>query len=183
MAINELLEAISGRIKDAVPGLREAKPHPGRFDATELKRVATRSPAVMSACLGLSVVGDPGTGERDVELVLASFVVSQGAADPAAVKAREIVEALVLLLAEERWGQANTMAPTRISADNLFGASGESGVALWAVSWRQVIRIGANVWAESENPLKQALVGRAPNIGTGHEGDYVLVTGSEEDPL
>jgi hypothetical protein len=175
MAFNELLDAISTRIRTAVPGLVEARAHPGRFDTEELRRVALRAPCVLSACLGFSVVGDPGTGERDVELVLASFVVTRGQADAAAAAALEFAEALVLLVGEERWGRPGVQPATRISADNLFAASGTSGAALWAVSWRQVIRIGESVWAETENPIKEFYAGRAPDIGAGHEDDYELV--------
>lgn len=44
----------------------------------------------------------------------------------------------------------------------------------WRVEWRQVIHLGESVWAgwNDGEPPSQVLVGTAPEVGPGHEGDY-----------
>lgn len=176
MGINAALEAISARLKEVFPGLKACEVHPGRFDEPELKRTATRTPALFVACIGVGKIEPVETEQVDVDLLLGAFVVTASTpALPRDAAARNLVEAILLMLPTERWGLAGCGEAKEAHAENLYGSGSDAqGVALWAVGWRQKLRLGTSVWAGGTLPA-QLYLGITPDIGAAHVNDYVAV--------
>lgn len=177
MRLNDALRAISARLKATFPGIRECAPHPGRFDEAELKRVATRAPALFVSCLGCLTVTNPGTEQADASLALAVYIVTQSVPGlPRDAGARNLAEALVTLVPLERWGLSGCGEAQAVRATNLYsGDVDKLGVALWAVSWQQTLRLGDSVFAADGTLPRELYLGIEPDVGIGHEPDYRLV--------
>ncbi|WP_051182942.1 phage protein Gp37 [Desulfocurvibacter africanus] len=123
----------------------QVEPHAGRFDLDELKRAATRTPAVFVACLGFSDVEEKGH-EISAEVAWAAFVVTgDKPGNPRHVSSLALVHALGTHIPGNRWGlEESEGIPEQIRADNLYSAQlDKHGVAMWAIGWRQRMLIDA----------------------------------------
>lgn len=147
MSLFTLRQAIVDDLQANLPTLKTCEGHGGRFDATEIKRVATRAPALYIACLGVSGA-DEGPDGITGTLQWGAFIVTRdSAAAPRDEAGLAILQALLLRLPGNRWGldQAETR-PEAVQARNLYSATVDKlGVAMWAVSWRQRMVIGAEL--------------------------------------
>ena len=176
------LDAVTAGIQDHFDALKSCQPHPGRFDLTELRQWATQLPAVRVAVLGVRQVELESSGMLDVTLRMAAFVATSNRVGQGRdIGALGLVGGLVLLLRDTRWNQANVFEPTNVTAENLYTASvrQSGGIALWGVSWNQVVRIGEEaLWGE-EMPLPEELyVSCEPLTGPDHIDAYELVEGT-----
>ena len=186
---NEFLRAVAVEIKEWIPELKTCQPHDGRFSEREVKRFVLSAPAVLVACLGAVSIQD--RGDQSIESVRqwAAFVLTDDC--PGLTRgeaARNLVDALELLILRgivrtdedtgvrslsNRWGLTGVGPAERVQSQNLYsGMIDEEGVALWAVTWRQTVRIPP-LSEEEVCPIPTELyLGRPPEIGTGHEDDY-----------
>ena len=150
---NDLLAAIAAELRGRLPKLRSCEVHDGKWDASELKRWTVRTPAVLIAWLGTTRTETPGEAWTDCSQQLAAYVVTrdqEGLSRGAA--ARNLVDWLLLYVPRVRWGfssasdassAAGIGTATDLRAENLYsGAIDKTGVALWAVTWRQALRLG-----------------------------------------
>lgn len=179
MGMNAALEAICARLRASFTALKTCETHPGRFDEDELKRISGRAPAMYAACLGVPRFENPGTEQADEDALWGIFCVTGNAPDLTRDEAaRNLAEAVALLVQNERWGLAHTGEAREIKAENLYsGKLSSAGTAIWAVVWRQKIRLGDSVW-DGEGVFPSHLyVGLSPDIGEAHIDDYVEVTG------
>ena len=148
LRLNALLAGIAAGVREALPGLKTCAVHDGRFRAAELGRWALRAPAVLVAWLGTPKTETPGVLWTDCDHQFGAFVVTR---DSPGLKrgqaARSIVYVLLLLLPRARWGffsAAGIGAAEQVRAANLYsGEVDKAGVALWAVTWRQALRLEA----------------------------------------
>ena len=141
--IEDFLEDICSGLQSMLPQLIRCEPHAGRFDLDELKRIATRTPAVFVGWLG-GPVGDPQGGVIDAELNLVAYVVTGGSGGTARnSEARGIVETMISSIPGQRWGHDDDASPAGdLVCENMYnGKIGRHGVALWAVAWRQEVRL------------------------------------------
>ncbi|WP_434361056.1 hypothetical protein NF212_21880 [Parasalinivibrio latis] len=76
MRLKGLRQAIIHTIKAAMPSLAAVGCHPGRFNLDELRRIATRLPAVRVALMGAPKTRVVETGERDITVRVAAFVIT-----------------------------------------------------------------------------------------------------------
>ena len=128
--------------------------YPGRFDVTELKRISTKLPAVRIAFMGSTKIDMMDTGENEATVRLAAFVITGDRRGlPKDSAALNIVEALLTLIPGQSWGVPGTTIAKNIKADNLYsGQVDRQGVAIWALTWEQTTRIGADVWGGGTLP-------------------------------
>lgn len=179
---NELITNAVTQIRATVPGLLECRGHDGPLDEKRLKELTVRTPAVHVGCLSVLKVDDLETGEKRATLLLAAFVVAKpGRKSDRDTSARQIVEQLLVLIQDARWGLPGVASPEGLRADPLGNTSTDrSGVSVWGVSWRQAVTIGAPfVFDEDMETPQTILVGQAPEIGTDHEGDYETLQGAD----
>ena len=185
---NELLAAICADLAKLFPSLRVCDPHDGRFDLAELRRIATRTPALYVSCLGTARVEDPGTEQTEAAKQLAVYVVTANA--PAkegrpklsrGEAARNLVDALEVHIPRARWGLKGIGGAEQLRSDNLYsGAIDKTGIALWAVRWRQTLRLGESIFSgEKDCPVPEELYSiRDPEpADLDPAGDYEQVAG------
>ena len=176
MKFSELRQAVIDTITTNLPDLKAVEAHPGRFNLQELKRIATKLPAVRVALMGMPATVHLDTGEKEVKVRLAAFIITgdkrQLQKDEAALA---IVESLLVLVLGQRWGITGTTAAKNVKADNLFSGNVErQGVAMWAVTWEQTIRTGEDVWGGGILPSR-IYVNDDPQPAVG-ESDYRELT-------
>ena len=190
---NEFLEAVAAEIKVWVPDLKTCAVHDGRFDRDGLKRFSLQTPAILVSCLGTASVTDRGDGGIEADRLWAAFVLTKDR--PGLTRgegARNLVDALELLIlcgvertdgntgeirSSNRWGLRSVGQPEQVRSQNLYGGTIDTkGVALWTVTWRQVLRIRP-LSQEEDCPIpSEVYLGQAPEIGADHEADYERVT-------
>jgi hypothetical protein len=151
MSIMTLLNAIKMAIHTALPELRRCEVHGGRFDLAELKRVATQTPAVFVSLLATPSLETPGTGEHDIELSIAIYVVTSDKVSlPRVVSVVNLTQALLMLIDLNKWGLVKVGLPADINSQNLYsGDVDKHGIAMWAISFKQKIRLGTDMWLEN----------------------------------
>ena len=144
--INDFLNDICAEILGFTPELKRCETHAGRFDLGELQKIATRTPAVFVGWLG-SPLGDPQGGIIDADLNLVAYVItgdsrlkSRGQA------ANDIVKTLITNIPGRQWGNPEEVSPAvNLVCENMYnGKIGRHGVAMWAVAWRQVVRLNCS---------------------------------------
>ena len=116
------------------------------------------------------------TGEQEMTVRLAAFVITADKRRlPKEEAALALVEALLALINGHRWGLSAITAAQNVKAENLFsGRVDKQGVALWAVTWDQAIRVGEDIW--QGGVLPSALYVNDDPEQTGHAPAYEQVT-------
>jgi len=152
--------------------------HGGSIDLTELKRIATKTPALMVSCLGIpSQEMQGGTNACDVQFAL--FVVAANTGKAARdIAALAMVEAIMVDLPTTCFVGANKV-PRGIAATNLYSAAlDKQGVSLWAIRWRQEVDLEKTVWSTLDNLLRvYTTTDIAPLVDVPeHEDAYDRVT-------
>ncbi|MAK91782.1 MAG: hypothetical protein CMI13_11170 [Oleibacter sp.] len=145
MSLDSVRSSIVTTIKNALPQLKTCSAHAGRFNLQELTRISHNSPAVFVACLGFT--GTSGVGETSSTAAWAAYIVTaeRSAADRDTT-ALKIASALATFMDGQTWDDDNVVEePQNVSGQNLYSAAlDKSGVALWAVTWRQAITVGTS---------------------------------------
>jgi phage gp37-like protein len=167
MRLHDLCQAIISSIGAALPALKAVEAHPGRINSDELKRLITRLPAVRVAVLSSPSCDPVDTGQVEINLRLAAFVITGDrnglSRDEAALA---IVEALAIHIPMQRWGMVGVSDATKVKADNLYsGMIDRQGVSLWAVGWEQSIRTGTDVWGGGSVPSEIYASDNEPDWG------------------
>ncbi|MDR1946599.1 MAG: hypothetical protein LBQ51_05475 [Desulfovibrio sp.] len=152
MIIVQLREAVIAALQKALPGVHVAA-HGGTFDEAELKNWAVRSPALI---VSVSDIGDFNffgrtlQGEAGVGIALVTAAGKKGQS-PDAV-ALTLLPSVLRLIAGQRWNIEGTAGPpAQLRAQNLYsGALGASHAALWGISFRQAVEIGAGLLTAEE---------------------------------
>ena len=144
--LNALLAGIAAGVREALPGLKTCAVHDGRFRAAELLRWAMRAPTVLVAWLGTPGTETPGVMWTDCDHRFGAFVVTRDTPGlPRWKAARRMVLVLLLLIPRARWGLTDIGAAEYLPAGNLYsGEVDKANVALWAVTWRQALRLEAS---------------------------------------
>lgn len=137
--------------------IRSVEAHGGTFDMDEVKRFALAAPAVRVAMLGIGRISRYGTGELLAPVNFAAVCVARDEAKagvgviPKDIGCAAIAAQATLIVDGNRWGWAASGdgpgmvgVPEELQAENLYsGQIDKTGVALWQVTWTQVIRLGA----------------------------------------
>lgn len=174
---NDFLDAITVDLKAKFPALKACEVRDGPFDLDELSRVAVQVPAMYVSCLGVPAMTNPGTEQADASMHLTVYVVtkstpqlSKGAA------ARNLVDALLAYLPVADWGLTGLGNAGAITAENLYTLEvDKAGVALWSVSWRQINRMGTDIWDVTGVMPSELYVGLTPAVGPDNISEYDLV--------
>lgn len=137
MTILGLRNAIISSIDAEIPAFVSVKEHGGNLNATEIKRISTKSPAALVSVLG-------GDGKLEGGLAVGSmaitvFIITRGSSD----NKREsdvitLAESVFHEAAHNAWDYEDAQAPMNIKMRNLYNSALDGlGVALWGVAWTQ----------------------------------------------
>ncbi|ASX25872.1 phage protein Gp37 [Candidatus Williamhamiltonella defendens] len=148
MKLKALRQAVIDQLKQDMPRLSAVDAHPGRFNLEELKRIATQLPAIRVAFMGCPQLKQIETREKEAVVRMAAFIMTGDRRGlPKDEAALALVEALLVLIPYQSWGIKGVLGAANVKADNLFSGQVErQGVAMWAVTWEQSVRLGKNVW-------------------------------------
>ncbi len=174
------VQAVTDTIQGWLPKLQSCEAHPGRFDLGELKAFATKAPGVRVAVLGLGDSAPLASGERDVTLLMAAYVIAKDQVGLARhISALNMVETLASRIPEHTMGSACAYGAGAVRAQNLYsGEVQKAGINLWALSWSQKVRIGVSVWEQTDTdaPIPSELyVSPEPLTGPEHIDYYTRV--------
>lgn len=174
MTIIDVLEAIQAGVNAALPALKRCEVHGGRFDLKELRRVATKTPAVFVSLLAAPEIKVVVTGERDVTLSIAIYIITADKPRlPRNVSAINILQALLLLIPINDWGLKKINPPELITAQNLYsGDVDKHGIAMWAISFKQTVRLGKDIYLEDGVIPTEIYWSESPDIGVSHKDSY-----------
>jgi hypothetical protein len=160
--------AVVSTVRSWLPDLARCEPHMGRFDEKELARLGVNTPAVLVAVLGAPSATDVGNDERDQVVRTAAIVVTSDRRDlPRDEAALAIVEALLVRIPGQRWGQedCHMVQHATVKAENLHsGEIDRRAIALWAVTWDQTIRLGEDIFADEGTLPAEVYVNGEPLV-------------------
>lgn len=177
-SMNEFLDAVAADLKAKFPGVKSCEVHPGQFDLKELARISSQAPAFRVATYEFSKIDEADGGEVDFDCGLSLAIITTDKKGlPREVAAVNLSEQLTRLLAKgQSFGCAYAFASHSPTARNLYGGElSRLKVQMWEVKWRQTIRLGDPDWQPEGVMPTELYVGESPNIGIGHEDDYVLI--------
>ncbi len=144
----EVADAAAERIGSWLPELAVCKAHAGPFGRGELERLGTATPAVYLTLTATTANDAVGDGRQDVTAEYAASILTtaRGADAPAGRLGVAIGEALLARTPCEQWGLTDLGGAVDVRLRNEFSAAlADHGVALWVVSWRQQVRLGAEL--------------------------------------
>jgi hypothetical protein len=146
---------IAKRLRLSVPKAIQVVEHGGPITLEELKRVATRAPALVVACLGVPSITREGM-QVTTDAAYAVFCVA--AKSPSETQG-DIALALVSLasldIPGQRWNQAASGVPQQIAATNLYSSALDKvGLALWAIRWRQKVDLDRTALMAALEPFE-----------------------------
>lgn len=171
MSLAQLLTTVTDQIAAALPELRQCEIHPGKFNITELEHFLTVVPAVRVSAV--SVRWEPyDEGVVSGHVTMAAFIVTADTLEfSKTIQAINITETIALLIAGNDWELVFCSPGMSVESANLYTtASGDQGVTLWSVSWKQTIHVGSA--PQEEGRLEKLYVSQSPKIGLPHEEDY-----------
>lgn len=141
--LGRIVTALTTTLPDGTTVLRAG----GAFDAAEIRRHVTRAPAVIVTCLGAGDYARLAIGHWTVNAQLAAYILCR---DTPPTSTREtqalgLVTDVLQAVARSNWGDplAYDLADSAsLDATNLYSGDLDAvGVALWAVTWRQQLRL------------------------------------------
>lgn len=127
---------------------------------------------------------DPGTGQQPVMMRFeARFIISGVQAQESKRSIRRLAAAFSAFLYKRRWTDAASPGKKLPTGPSEFmGAYHDAfhpeldQYQVWRVEWQQYVPLGESVWADGDAPPARVFVGSAPDIGAGHEPDYLEIT-------
>jgi hypothetical protein len=137
MSFLSLRTAIVDAIKAGVSIINTCEGHGGRFSIDELKRYSVRSPAVLVCNLDGKTRNEGGSkvSSRRWAVFIITRGISQKKRDAQVIV---IVQEVLELIPNNRWGDTNAHIPQDIVDKNLFSADIDKlGVSLWVITWEQ----------------------------------------------
>lgn len=184
MTLNDVINSICKQIKTWLPDLKTCESHGGRFDLKEIQRISGQAPAVYVSILATGKPKEVGTGEQDIPVTFAAYVVATDRNKlPRAVAALNMTECLIVKVCGQNWGYPDQVfgAGTASSKNLYSGMIAKKGVALWAVTWQQTVRVGDDIF-KTDLPMPSKLyTGLSPDIGEDNDDDYQVIE-NEETP-
>lgn len=200
--LSQLIDRIADDVKREFASLiRECKPLAGLMETTDIAALHANTPAVYIATVGTGELTPIESGERDIKVFIMAYVlvVNADSIERESIT-QEIVNGLLLYVPLRRWGVKRafpalavesadlhglskgfkpdvTTWRTSVSAlsraSDLYGGTDPVGnLALWAVSWEQVLRLPAARDADDFKPPREVLVRNNDQTGLAHPENH-----------
>jgi len=180
-----LLAAVA-HVRDNLPGLGACAAYAGELTGLEAGRpVPIADPAVLTAFLGMTRKADVDCGQVDWTCRFAAYCLTRNAAgrELRAVSALELAEQVLAQIDGRRFGLIGVYKARVTRIENLYAPAFDKHlIAVHAVTWEQVVRMGTDEWIAEGTRPEQLYLGYAPEIGAAHEDDYMRVESLPETP-
>jgi len=173
--MNDLLvlrDAVVASLKVKLGSTVDVDSHGGTFDTAEVKRFATKAPAVRVAITGVGRTSRYADGRLKLPVRFAAVVFTRDTATggdkiPRDTAALLLATAVELAVGGNRFGCEGVFQPTDLEARSEYSGPVDTlGVALWQVTWTSDALIG-----EPEQPLERALFDlHLLQVGEAHGG-------------
>lgn len=191
--MNDLL-ALRGAVVESLKAKLGAgisiETHGGTFDLEEIKRFATVAPAVRVAIVGGGRASRFNDGRWRVPVRFAAVIITRDTAAPMKVSrdaaALLLVTSVELAIASNRFGLEGVFQPEDVEARSEYSGPVDTlGVALWQVTWRSDVLLGAQGDPSDVviAALTQALVDTAPTWNAPAAGANPATGLTGADPL
>ena len=118
---------------------------------------------------------DPGTGQIAVMARFEAEFILGFRTPRAKLAAREMAGAFAAFIHQARWPGGKTGPAEHIHAYKSDFKPELDQYEVWCVEWRQVVHLGTSVW-NNDGIVPQIVFSWSPDIGNGHEADYVPLT-------
>lgn len=151
MSLSTVLDEIAAYIKPKVPELRDCKMVGTRISLAETDRRSLRFPAAYvtgSGTRDARYMGNKFRTRGQFALILVASSKVEGQADPqdrAHLIADLVTRVLMVVAAAKNWGSDEVEGPPEnVHSSNAYtAAADEKGVALWAITWDQMLALTA----------------------------------------
>jgi hypothetical protein len=181
MSLQAHLDAVVAALTERYTGLKTCRTHPGKFALDDLGSSAFRCPAALAALWEVTGIHENAAGDTELRAKISLAVVTAEARGmPREEAAVHLVTDISRWLPRQRFSTLALCDAEDITARNLYSGSARGrAVTLWHILFAQDIVLPADV-ADEYPPPTTLYVGLAPDIGTGHEDDYMLFGGDDD---
>lgn len=185
--LSQFLDRIADDIKREFAALiKECKPLAGLLETTDLAALHANTPAIYIATVGTGELTPVASGERDIKVFIIAYVLVVNADSIERERiTQEIVNGLLIYVPLRRWGVKRAFPALAVESSDLHGLSKGfkpdvttwrtsvsalsrasdlyggtdpvSNLALWGVSWEQVLRLPAAQDTDDFKPPREVL--------------------------
>lgn len=151
---DKVREAVTAKLKAAMPKEVYVTTSPGTVDETEIARVCMKSPALLVSILDvLSVDREHGTTGANLRFGVYLVTAPGRTGRPADAMALAVLPHVLSAVDGEDWDLPEVLTrPEKLRADNLYsGKLGNIGLlALWGISWEQYVLLSEETGQEGD---------------------------------
>lgn len=175
VTLDQFYDAVVADIREAFPEFATVE-----FDREDRKDISL--PAVLLEITEFedNAPGDPQTEQWAAMARIEANVIFGFRTPALKLKIRKAATALALWLRYRRFKHPDQPGKALPTGPALVGGCYKDDFEpeldqfeVWRVEWNQELTLGASVWDENGTTPTDPLVGFSPNIGIGHEADYV----------
>jgi hypothetical protein len=160
-----------------IAGLKAQFPSVPTIEEYPQLRKKITAPSILVDLADLTPLADPGTGQLTLSARFEARVILDQVPSPDGVKsvlALDLAAAVAqYLFTRGRWGEAGSAGEFRVEPDQFKPEL--AAYCAYLVEWTHEIRLGTSVWTGDGVTPTQIYVGLDPEVGSGHEDDYVEV--------
>lgn len=203
--LSQFLDTIADDVKrEFASYIKECKPLAGLLETTDLAALHANTPAIYIATVGTGELTPIETGERDIKIFIIAYVLVVNADSVERERiTQEIVNGLLVYVPLRRWGVKRAFPALAVESADLHGLSKGfkpdvttwrtsvsalshasdlyggtdpvSNLALWAVSWEQVLRLPAARDADDFKPPREVFARSDGRISQTYPDNHDIV--------
>ena len=171
------LDEFHDAVKLAISGGFPAVPTVEDYDADRKDLVV---PAILIELVDMEAdpESDPGTEQLPVVSKWVARIIMSFRTENVKREIRKLAASLGVMVHQNRWGMPVSPAQVTYIGPDAFDPEFDK-FEVWAVEWDQQIDLGQSVWTGEGITPERVMIGYAPEIGPGQEGDYDELGGSQ----
>lgn len=171
--LDQLHDAIKAKISAQFPALEAVEDY-------EAPRKSLELPAVLIELVDMEAdpESDPGTEQLPVVSKWVARIIMSFRTEDVKREIRKLAGSLGVVVHQNRWGMPVSPAQVTYIGPDAFDPELDK-YEVWAVEWDQQLDLGKSVWTGEGITPERVMIGYAPEIGPGQEGDYDELGGSQ----
>lgn len=165
LTLDLFFSALEQRIGEQLSGLQTVATWPDIRDRVCL-------PALFLELGEVEPGTDPGTGRVGLVCRIEAYIIVAAELPLHHHKAAQLATQLAVLLRMQYWGLDDVEPAEFMQAGPDWTKPELDGYTVWKVDWTQTLYLGEEQWPWADEP-GPVVWGFSPEVGAGHEGDYV----------